>query len=56
LKLVGTDGDKVQKAMETLLDDQNEYDAMANAKNPYGDGHAAEYILKAIEKKYINWS
>lgn len=54
LKLVGTDGDEVQKAMENLLDDQNEYDAMANAKNPYGDGHAAEYILKAIEKKYIN--
>ncbi|MFD1421217.1 non-hydrolyzing UDP-N-acetylglucosamine 2-epimerase [Lactiplantibacillus songbeiensis] len=52
LKLVGTDGDEVQKSMETLLDDQNEYDLMANAKNPYGDGHAAEYILKAIEKKY----
>ncbi|MFC6164538.1 non-hydrolyzing UDP-N-acetylglucosamine 2-epimerase [Lactiplantibacillus dongliensis] len=51
LKLVGTDGSKVQKAMETLLDDQNEYDAMANAKNPYGDGHAAEYILNAVDKK-----
>jgi len=54
LKLVGTDGDKVQQAMETLLDDPQEYKAMASAKNPYGDGHAAEYILNAIEKRYVN--
>jgi len=53
LKLVGTNGKKVQKAMETLLDNQQEYNEMASADNPYGDGHAAEYILKAILKKLV---
>ena len=52
LKLVGTDGDTVEKAMTQLLDNQTEYNQMSAAKNPYGDGHAAEYILKAIEKKF----
>jgi len=54
LKLVGTNGEKVQQAMEALLDNQEEYNAMASAKNPYGDGHAAEYILKAINHRFQN--
>lgn len=49
LKLVGTDPVKVTDAMESLLSDQAAYDRMAQAKNPYGDGHAAERILAAIE-------
>lgn len=49
LKLVGTDYDKVKAEMENLLDNQEEYDAMSNAKNPYGDGHASERIVKAIQ-------
>ncbi|MCH4123889.1 MAG: UDP-N-acetylglucosamine 2-epimerase (non-hydrolyzing) [Levilactobacillus sp.] len=49
LKLVGTDPTKVTAAMETLLTDQAAYDQMAQAKNPYGDGHASERILAAIE-------
>lgn len=49
LKLVGTDYQTVKNEMETLLDNQEEYDAMANAKNPYGDGHAAQRIVKAIQ-------
>ncbi|AVK62231.1 UDP-N-acetylglucosamine 2-epimerase (non-hydrolyzing) [Lactobacillus sp. CBA3605] len=52
LKLVGTDGDRVEAAMTQLLDDQDEYDRMAMAKNPYGDGHAATYILKAIAEHF----
>ncbi|WP_057769474.1 non-hydrolyzing UDP-N-acetylglucosamine 2-epimerase [Lactobacillus selangorensis] len=48
LKLVGTDSEKVTEAMETLLNDKAAYDKMANAKNPYGDGHAADRILQAI--------
>ena len=51
LKLVGTDGAQVAAAMTTLLDDAAEYQRMATAENPYGDGHAAEYILQAIMKK-----
>ncbi|WP_155286504.1 non-hydrolyzing UDP-N-acetylglucosamine 2-epimerase [Lacticaseibacillus zhaodongensis] len=52
LKLVGTDPDAVRSNMIQLLDDDAEYQRMANAKNPYGDGHAAERILDAIAYKY----
>lgn len=48
LKLVGTDPAIVRKAMLELLDDPVEYQRMANAKNPYGDGRAAQRILAAI--------
>lgn len=48
LKLVGTQVDKVRTAMLTLLEDKNEYSKMANAKNPYGDGHAADRIIADI--------
>lgn len=51
LKLVGTDGQKVTAAMNQILDDKREYQRMADAKNPYGDGHAAEYIIEDIYNK-----
>jgi len=51
LKLVGTDPKRVTDAMESLLSDQAAYDKMAQAENPYGDGHASEYILAAIQEK-----
>ncbi|MFC6207703.1 non-hydrolyzing UDP-N-acetylglucosamine 2-epimerase [Levilactobacillus tongjiangensis] len=49
LKLVGTDPERVTTAMESLLSDQAAYDRMAQAENPYGDGHASERILAAIQ-------
>ena len=48
LKLVGTEVEPVKKAMIDLLEDQAAYDEMANAKNPYGDGHASDRIMDAI--------
>lgn len=48
LKLVGTDPEAVRTNMLQLLEDTAEYDRMANAKNPYGDGEAARRILDAI--------
>ncbi|MDW3023038.1 non-hydrolyzing UDP-N-acetylglucosamine 2-epimerase [Ligilactobacillus salivarius] len=48
LKLVGTESEKVKKEMEELLDNDAEYQRMAQAKNPYGDGKASERILDAI--------
>ena len=48
LKLVGTESEKVKKEMEELLDNDAEYQSMAQAKNPYGDGKASERILDAI--------
>ncbi len=48
LKLVGTESEKVKEEMEELLDNDAEYQRMAQAKNPYGDGKASERILDAI--------
>lgn len=48
LKLVGTEVDKVREAMLDLLENKEDYDKMANAKNPYGDGHASERIMDGI--------
>lgn len=52
LKLVGTDPERVTEAMTTLLTDEAAYQRMAEAKNPYGDGHASERILDAIQSRY----
>ena len=48
LKLVGTSRKRIVEAASQLLDDPAEYQRMADAKNPYGDGHATERILDAI--------
>ena len=48
LKLVGTEVDKVRESMLELLENKEAYDKMANAKNPYGDGHASDRIMNAI--------
>lgn len=50
LKLVGTDPQEVKKQMSDLLNDPAKYAEMAQAQNPYGDGHAAIRILDAITK------
>ena len=48
LKLIGTDPDVIITETRRLLDDPVARAAMAGAKNPYGDGHAAERIVDAI--------
>ena len=48
LKLVGTDPQKVKTAMCQLLDDPQAYQAMAQAKNPYGDGQASVRICQIL--------
>ncbi|MDY3118164.1 MAG: UDP-N-acetylglucosamine 2-epimerase (non-hydrolyzing) [Peptoniphilus sp.] len=47
-KLVGTDEEAIYEAIRLLLEDENAYDAMAKAVNPYGDGRAAERIVDII--------
>ena len=49
VRLVGTDEDLIVEAVTTLLTDGSAYDAMAKAVNPYGDGHAADRCVMAIE-------
>jgi UDP-N-acetylglucosamine 2-epimerase (non-hydrolysing) len=49
-KLVGTDYNNIFKEMDILLSNKKEYDNMANAVNPYGDGKASEKIVDIILK------
>lgn len=48
LKLVGTDEETIYNEFKRLLTDQEAYDAMSKASNPYGDGHACERIADAL--------
>jgi UDP-N-acetylglucosamine 2-epimerase (non-hydrolysing) len=49
VRLVGTDREVVRTETERLLTDPAAYAAMANAVNPYGDGHAAARSVAAID-------
>ena len=48
LRLVGTDEEKIYECFTSLLDNPEEYDKMAEASNPYGDGRASERIADAL--------
>jgi UDP-N-acetylglucosamine 2-epimerase (non-hydrolysing) len=48
LKLVGTANRLIVQEANRLLDEPAAYAAMARASNPFGDGHAAERIVRAI--------
>ena len=54
LKLVGTDEETIYEETKKLLTNQDEYDSMSKATNPYGDGHASERIVDAIENYFTN--
>jgi UDP-N-acetylglucosamine 2-epimerase (non-hydrolysing) len=48
VRLVGTKRENIVSHARQLLDDPIAHAAMAQAVNPYGDGHAAERIVQAI--------
>ena len=48
-KLVGTKSEDIFAATAELLSNPDAYEAMANAINPFGDGHAAERILQIVQ-------
>jgi UDP-N-acetylglucosamine 2-epimerase (non-hydrolysing) len=52
VKLVGTDYEAVLKETLHLLDDSSYYRRMAEAVNPYGDGHACERITGMLLKAF----
>lgn len=47
--LVGTDEDRIVSGVTHLLHSPAAYRRMANAVNPYGDGHAAERAVAALD-------
>jgi len=53
LKLVGTDEEVIYSNFKELLENEDAYNAMANASNPYGDGFACKRIADVLEGKEI---
>ena len=49
--LVGTDYDKIFNEVSVLLEDDNAYDKMSKAVNPYGDGKACGRIVSYIAQQ-----
>jgi UDP-N-acetylglucosamine 2-epimerase (non-hydrolysing) len=50
--VVGTDQRRIVDTASELLTSRAAYERMANAVNPYGDGHASERIVAALEKRF----
>lgn len=48
VRLVGADTDTIVSAVSELLTDADVYRAMAEAVNPYGDGHAAQRVVSRL--------
>ncbi|QXB44913.1 non-hydrolyzing UDP-N-acetylglucosamine 2-epimerase [Acinetobacter seifertii] len=48
VRLVGTDKNTLIKEAQTLIDNKAEYEKMAKAHNPYGDGRACARIVKNL--------
>lgn len=51
LKLVGTDEEVIYRNFKLLLEDENAYNAMSQACNPYGDGFACKRIADILESE-----
>ncbi len=50
-KLVGTDSETIFQEARRLIEDREAYEQMARAVNPFGDGHAAERIVKIVRER-----
>ena len=48
VKIAGVDKEVIKTLAKELLDNQDEYNKMAHAANPYGDGEASRRICEAI--------
>lgn len=52
VKIAGVDEDTIYSMTNELINNTDEYNKMARAINPYGDGHASERIVKAIINRF----
>lgn len=53
LRLVGTDEETIYNEFNRLLSDSEEYKAMSQASNPYGDGTACKQIADILEQALV---
>ena len=51
LKLVGTEEETIYQNFKSLLENEDEYEKMSKASNPYGDGFACKRIADILEEK-----
>ncbi|MEQ6969827.1 non-hydrolyzing UDP-N-acetylglucosamine 2-epimerase [Pectobacterium polaris] len=51
VKLVGTEVTSIVDAVSMLLTDEEAYQAMSRAHNPYGDGQACQRIVDALKNR-----
>lgn len=50
VQLVGTDIDKIFYHVSVLIEDNNHYELMSYAHNPYGNGYASQKIIELLLK------
>ena len=55
LRLVGTNEDVIYRNFKQLLEDNDAYQAMAHASNPYGDGRACRRIADILEVGHVTF-
>jgi len=53
VKLIGPHYKKIVEEVQRLLDDETAYRAMARGVSPYGDGQAAERIVKTLREYFV---
>lgn len=53
VRLVGTDRQRIVEEVTRLLRDEDEYETMSRAHNPYGDGQACSRILTALKNNQV---
>ncbi|WP_130619734.1 non-hydrolyzing UDP-N-acetylglucosamine 2-epimerase [Dyella amyloliquefaciens] len=54
VRLVGTDSDRLVRAVTELWEDPAAYGAMSRAHNPYGDGKASERIVDVLVARHVD--
>lgn len=54
VKVVGTSEENIFRCASELLSNSKEYEKMAKAVNPYGDGQASERITKIMIEKWVS--
>jgi UDP-N-acetylglucosamine 2-epimerase (non-hydrolysing) len=53
VRLVGTDRKRIVQEVEHLMLDENQYELMSRAHNPYGKGDSAQLVISALRETFM---